>query len=731
LIGVTNFFREPEAWKDLEKLVIDPLIDARPNDQPIRVWVPGCTTGEEPYSVAMLLIERLLAKGKHCDIQIFASDIDRDALAFARTGVYPENIAADVCSERLRQFFVKGEHTYRINKEVRDLVVFAEQNVISDPPFSKLDLISCRNLLIYLESEIQQKLLSMFHFALHEGGWLFLGNAETVNQQHDLFETVSRKWRIYRRIGPARAATLELPAPIRALPKLAPEETPHGGVRRMSHVSAVAQMAILQRYAPACVLVNRKMEVVYLHGSVDEYLQLPAGELASDVIAMSRPGLRAKLRSSIQQAIAERKPVTVENVRIKRGEKYHAIRLSVEPLRDVDKTDGLLLVAFDEASAANRVRIVYVEPRDVRRPDIPETTDEFEIVIRQLEEELRGTKEDLQTSIEELETSNEEFKAANEEVTSINEELQSTNEELETSKEELQSMNEELHTVNSQLEQKVMELESMTSDLTNLLASTDIATIFLDRQFRLRWFSPAATRLLRVIETDVGRPIRDFAHSFRDNSLLTDAGLVLQRLTPIEDEVQDEEQTWYLRRIAPYRTGDHRIDGVVITFTNISQRKSHETSLRELAEKLEQRVTERTEQLADAHAALKVTETRFRALLEATPDPLILLDADGTTLQINRETEKLFGYTRVEVVGQAIDVLIPERYRGQYETYRASYFRHPAPRSASIGMELAIRCKDGSELPVEVQLNPVEIDGQTLIITALRKVTSRKAAQPE
>ncbi len=726
LISVTNFFREPEAWQELERLVIDPLVKSQPDDSPIRAWTPGCATGEEPYSLAMLLVERMHANGKWCGMHIFASDIDQDALAFARAGVYPESIAADVSPERLQRFFTKGEHTYRINKDLRESIVFAEQNLVGDPPFSRLDLICCRNLMFYLEPELQNKVLGMFHFALCEGGYLLLGNAETINQQEGLFQAVSRKWRIYRRVGPVRPQDLELPMGGRAVPPLIPLLSARGGPRRISPISALAQTAILRRYAPACVIVNRNLEVLYLHGSVDDYLQLPSGELASDLISMSRPGLRTKLRAAINQALATNKPAVAEDVRIKRGDKYFSIRVSVEPLRELSDADGVLLVAFDEASTDKRVRIVYVEPRDEQRTDRPETADEFESVIHQLEEELRSTREDLQTTIEELETSNEEFKAANEEVTSVNEELQSTNEELETSKEELQSVNEELHTVNNQLEQKVQELEAMTDDLSNLLKSSDIATIFLDRQFRLRLFTPAAKRLLRVIESDVGRPIADFAQKFTDARMLIDAEMVLEKLTPVEEEVQAHDGRWYLRRVAPYRTEDDRISGVVITFVDIHQRKLHEAELKELAENLERRVVERTTELGTMNLALQTSEGYFRELLEAAPDAMIVVDGEKAILRVNQQTERLFGYPREQLEGQPIETLMPERYRGVHREHVFNYFRDPQTRPMGVGLELWGEGIDAAEIPVEIQLSPVDIAGQVLVIAAVRDMSERR-----
>jgi PAS domain S-box-containing protein len=637
LIGVTNFFREPPSWLALAEHVLSPLVDEHDGDSAIRVWVPGCATGEEPYSLAILLAEQLQASDKRCDIQIFASDIDQDALGFARAGIYPESVAANITAQRLRGFFIKGEHTYRVNKEIREAVVFAEQNLICDPPFSKLDLISCRNLLIYLEPEVQQRILSLFHFALREGGHLFLGGSETVGQQHDLFETVSRKWRIYRRIGPTRHDTVDFPARTADALHGIPERSSGGNEVRGGGVKTLAQQLVLQRFAPACVLINRKAEVLYLNGPIDHYLQLPIGELAPDVVAMAREGLRTKLRAAVRQAIRDKQLVAISDLRVRRDRRYHRVHLTVEPLHQPRQAEGLLLVVFEEEADAGRNGGLAAPPDTERVTDadyntaegIPSGHDDQQATVRQLEEELRTTRQDLQATIEELETSNEEFKAAHEEVTSVNEELQSTNEELETSKEELQSLNEELQTVNAQLEQKIVELESTNNDLQNLLASTEIATVFLDRRFRIKRFTPVTTRLFRLIETDVGRPVSDIAHNFHDEDLLTDAESVLEQLTPIERQVETEDGHSYVRRIMPYRTEDNRIDGVVLTFVDVTERAAAEREIQEARQYAEGIVETVREPLLVLDAELRVRSansafyTSFQTIPRQTENRLI------------------------------------------------------------------------------------------------------------
>lgn len=629
LISVTNFFREPEAWSELEQHVIEPLVRAHPGDGPIRVWTPGCATGEEPYSLAMMLIENLQKIERSCGLQMFASDIDQDALAFARAGVYRENIDADVSAERLRRFFMKGEQTYLINKELRDAIVFADQNLVSNPPFSKMDLISCRNLLIYLEPEIQKKVFSLFHFALNKGGYLFLGSSETVTVRPDLFEPVSRKWRIYRRIGSRQLDTLDLPARPTILPRSIPPVGGELGEVRVRRVAALAQHLMLQRFAPACVLVNREAEVHFLNGAVEDFLQLPKGEFATNLFAMAREGLRTKLRATLHQAIQHDRPIIADGVRVKRDGKSILVRLIVEPLQQPKEVAGLFLIRFETEGSSTALSPLPQSELSGRQTEQAEATPpgDHEPTIRRLEDELRVSNEDLQSTIEELETSNEEFKAANEEVTSVNEELQSTNEELEISKEELQSLNEELQTVNTQLEHKIAELETTNNDLANLMTSTDIAIIFLDQKLRIKRFTPAAMRLMRVIETDLGRSIGDLTTNFTDDDLLGDAKTVLQRLIPIEKEVHDDQQLFYLRRIVPYRTHDNRIDGVVITFVEITQQKQSEQLLRD-------------------------SEQRNRTVVEGSPDGIVV-QQDSRIVYANPTLVSMFGYaTAEELIGR-------------------------------------------------------------------------------
>jgi two-component system CheB/CheR fusion protein len=567
-INVTGFLRDPEAWKILADKVVAPLVRQRPDGSAVRVWVPGCSTGEEAYSVAMLVLEHAEVAKKTLDLILFATDVADGVLSSARAGVYPASIAQDVTAARLERWFEMEDDTYCVKKALRETITFAPQNLLQDPPFSRLDLISCRNLLIYLEPEIQKRVLGLFHFALRDGGHLFLGPAESIAGREDLFQAVSSKWRIYRRLGPTRHDVVDFPL-IDAI------GSPHGSSAQVEapaepsdRAGELMDRALLERYAPASVLIDQHFRVLYLRGPTEDYLRPPSGEPSYNLINMAREGLQSALRAAVRKAIKEGQEV-IGDARLRRSRVLHPVRFVVAPLRFGSDDDARrLLVSFFE-----------VTPEAVEPAAADEPADES-----QLQADLDATREDLRLTIEQMEAANEELKASNEEVRSINEELQASNEELETSKEELQSLNEELNTVNSQLQAKVGELEARTDDLNNLLNSTDVATLFLDRSLCIRWFTPSMKTLLELLPSDLGRPISHFAQRFSGGELLEDARQVLERLLPSDAEVADELGRWYIRRILPYRTAVDRIDGVVVTFTEITERKRREKEVQDAKE---------------------------------------------------------------------------------------------------------------------------------------------------
>lgn len=561
VICVTSFFRDPEAFKTLEGKVVQEIVQNKLIDQPIRVWVAGCGSGEEALSIAMIFDEAMERAGKHFNLQIFATDIDHDAIDKARQGEYPESIAADVSPERLKKYFLKKDGVYKIRQEIRETVVYAVQNLISDPPFSRLDLISCRNVLIYLDADLQKQILPLFHFTLNPNGFLFLGTSESVGAAAELFVPVDVKWKIFRRKGPLHHHLADYPA-LTQLPaaqvKIAGKEQPP-----ISEVDprTLMEKIVLEEFAPPSLLINSRYDVLYFQGDTTRYLGLPRGKPDFNLLNLTKDDVRPQLLTVLHQAVMDKKPVTGKSIPFRQpdGNLGH-LQMAVRPLGKPG-TDNLFLVVFEEtpapASTGKKSKGKAAAIGDESR-------------VEYLEHELQATKEYLQTTVEELEASNEELKSTNEELQSTNEELQSTNEELETAKEELQSTNEELVTVNSELNNKIDELTEVNDDITNLLASTEIGTVFLDKNLRIKRFTPAATQLFNLLPQDVGRSIEDIKPKTEYDQLWQDAEQVLKTLQVKELEVKSLSEEVYAVRVLPYRTRENVIDGVVFTFIDIS-----------------------------------------------------------------------------------------------------------------------------------------------------------------
>jgi two-component system CheB/CheR fusion protein len=668
LIGVTNFFRDPEAFKALEEKVIPQLFAGKPAGAVIRVWSPGCSTGEEAYSLAILLQERLETLKQIFKVQVFATDIDSRAINVARAGVYPASIAADVTPERLARFFSHDPEAgvYRIQKGIRDLLVLSEQDVIKDPPFSKLDLISCRNLLIYMEGELQRKLLPLFHYALNPGGALFLGTSETVGEFLDLFAPLDRKWKLYQRKGDAPGAYR--PALGRFIPPLTADGAAPGPAKAArSEVSKVplrelAEQALIHEYTPASVVVNERGDVLYIHGRTGRYLEPAPGDAGMNITKMAREGLRREMATALHKAAARKETARYPGLRVKTNGDFINVNLTVRPLtagpldpatgsgRVEDKgrpeataASGLFLVSFEDAPAA-KVRSRRTEGTGVGVVDIAADSDAR---MAALEQELQVKEEHLQTTLEEMETSSEELKSSNEEMQSVNEELQSTNEELETSKEELQSINEELGTVNSELQQKVSELSRANNDMINLLAGTGVGTIFVDHHLCIRRFTPAATQLINLIQTDVGRPVGHIVSNLAGyDRLLEDTQAVLDTLIPKELEVQTKAGDWYLLRIRPYRTLENVIEGAVLTFFDVTEMKK-------------------------AREALRDSETlrRLAVMVQNAYDAIKVQDLEGRILAWNPAAERMYGWSEAEALAMNIRDLIPESRRAEALTH--------------------------------------------------------------
>jgi two-component system, chemotaxis family, CheB/CheR fusion protein len=556
LINVTSFFRDPKVFDLLAEKVVPDLVRSHAPDQPLRIWILGCSTGEETYSLAMLFREQITVAKRNIKLQVFASDVDPDAVASAREGLYPETIEAEVSPERLARFFTKEVQGYRVLPELRALVVFTVQDVLTDPPFSRLDLISCRNLLIYLLSEAQAKVISLFHFALREGGVLLLGSSETVVNADGRFEAISKPERMYRHIGRSRPGELGFSLSAGDGLRLPAHARHYPATSRQTTLAELCRRLVMESYAPAAVLINGKHECLYYLGPTDRYLHVPAGNPTRDLFAMARPNTRIRLRSAIQRATQENLRIVVDGGRT--NQDASAFNIAVHPV--LCEGENLLLVCFIDEPAHEQKKGRRTTSLDANR-------------VAELEQDLEGTRTELLGAIHNLEVSSEQQKAINEESLSLNEEYQSTNEELLTSKEELQSLNEELTALNSQLQETLERQRTTSNDLQNILYSTDVATLFLDTELNIRFFTPSTKALLSVIPSDIGRPLADLSLLAADNALLADARAVLQSLSPVEREIEAQSGAWYIRRILPYHTQDNGVEGVVITFADITERR--------------------------------------------------------------------------------------------------------------------------------------------------------------
>ncbi|MCX5824904.1 MAG: PAS domain-containing protein [Deltaproteobacteria bacterium] len=661
LIGVTNFFRDPEAFTALEEKVIPMLFAGKPAGAAIRVWSPGCSTGEEAYSLAILLQERMEALKQTFKVHVFATDIDSRAINAARAGVYPAGISADVTPERLARFFSHNPdgNVYRIQKGIRDLLVLSEQDVIKDPPFSNLDLISCRNLLIYMGAELQKKLIPLFHYALNPGGALFLGTSETVGEFVDLFAPVNHKWKLYQSKVEAQGA--HRPAMGRFIPPLTADGAAPGPAKgARSEVSKVplrefAEQALIHEYTPASIVVNKRGDILYIHGRTGRYLEPAPGDAGMNITRMAREGLRRELATALHKAAARKETARYPGLRVKTNGDFINVNLTVRPLdagpidpatgsgqvggkgRPEATAAGLFLVSFEDAPAA-KVRSRRTKGTGEGIIDLSADSDAR---MAALEQELRTKEEHLLTTIEEMETSNEELKSSTEEMQSVNEELQSTNEELETSKEELQSLNEELGTVNAELQQKVSELSWANNDMNNLLAGTGVGTVFVDHHLCIRRFTPPATQLINLIQTDVGRPVGHIVSNLVGyDHLSEDTQAILDTLIPKELEVQTRAGDWYLMRIRPYRTLENVIEGAVLTFFDVTEMKKAREELREV-EKVR----------------------RLAIVVRDAYDAVTVQDLEGRILAWNPAAERIYGWSEAEALAMNIRDLIPESQR--------------------------------------------------------------------
>jgi two-component system CheB/CheR fusion protein len=695
LISVTSFFRDPKAFRRFETEVVPRLFADKAAGDQLRVWVSGCATGEEAYSIAMLLAEYADTLPRPPVIQIFATDIDEDALAHGRNGLYPNTIAADVSQERLKRFFLMEGAYYRVKRELREMVLFAPHNILRDPPFSRLNLISCRNLLIYINRQMQQRILEIFHFALKPGGFLFLGTSESADGLTDLFVPVEKKQRIFRR--PDGDATFRgapaLPEPgswqVRS-PALAPAPPPGAPDEQFSFGEMHYRM--LEAFAPPSVLVNADYDIVHLSEQAGRYLRFAGGDPSRNLLKVAHPALRAELRSLLITAAHESGGTRKVLVNLD-GEMCH-VHLTVRPFGAGPATPNFMLVVFDEQKSApgdgeaEQARAAEAEASGLAP------------VVRQLEDELQHTRAQLRGTVEEYETSLEELKASNEELQAMNEELRSASEELETSKEEAQTINEELTMLNVELREKIDEITHVNSDLHNLLSATRIATLFLDRSLRVRRYTPSAEELFNVIPGDVGRPLAHVTHHLDYDGLVADAERVLHDLETVEREIATTDGRWLTARMMPYRTTDDKINGVVLTFTDIHERKH-------------------------AEAELRASEERLRLVVDTARDyAIMLLDEAGRFTSWNKGAEEIFGYTEEEVLGQPADIIFTPEDRAAGIPTRELQAVGELGRAADERWHMR---KDGTRLYVSGVMVPLKLGHGYAKIA--RDLTAQKQSQ--
>lgn len=627
LIGVTNFFRDTAVWERLKDTILPALIAKQSDHTVLRAWIPGCSTGEEAYSLAIVfkeVVEKLNPQG-NITMQIFATDLDQDAIDTARKGVFSASIKSEVSPTRLNRFFNPIDAGYRINTEIREMIVFAQHNIIMHPPFSKIHLLSCRNLLIYLDSELQKNLISLFYYSVNPNGFLILGSAETLGSQASLFVPIDSKLKIYKKSSNTLQPELyDFPFSFSKTQPVPMEKL--ATVNPIQNLQTMADQLLLQSFSPPGVLVNENGDILYISGRTGKYLEPSVGKANLNIFAMLREGLRNDFPIAFRKALKTFDPVVLHHIRVETNDGFNILNLTIQRIDKPQPLLGMIMIIFTEIPTIQK---------DSLLKDFGKKSDSTE--QSRLEFELRMAREQQQNMLEEMQTSQEELKSTNEELQSTNEELQSTNEELTTSKEEMQSMNEELQTVNAELQSKVDEFSRVNNDMKNLLNSTDIATLFLDKNLNIRRFTNEATKIFKLIKGDVGRPFTDLVTDLIYPDLEADAIEVLRSLTLIEKQIPSKDGRWFSIRVMPYRTYDDRIDGLVITFFNHTNIKQVEIKLHE-------------------------TEQIHKLLMTASSDIIIRLSSELKIMEFNPIAEHYFGKTASEVMDQSfVSRFIPEQ----------------------------------------------------------------------
>lgn len=707
LISVTNFFRDQDSFSALESGIPELFKGKGPADY-VRVWVPACATGEEAYSVAILLAEHAATLEIAPNMQVFATDLDQRAIEFAREGSFPQSIATDVSEERLSRFFSEEPGSYRIRRAIREMVLFAVHDLLKDSPFSRLDLVCCRNLLIYLNRDAQARVFDIFHFALRPGGRLFLGSSESAEEAAALFSPVDKKHRIYTRRAvkrtslsvpsgaPTLAFALQTPMP-GSLPTTPPTARYLTGIGQSNPAEPVQRntwgdlhLKLLECLSPPSLVISSDLhDIVHLSKNAAKFLQFAPGEPSMNILRVIHPNLRVELRAALYRAGKEKSPIHIPRIKLEMDGVPRLVSLSIQVVDEL--APDFLLVTFHESDPE-------ALPATAAHADEPSPAAEHGgSVLQHLEDELDQMRNRLRDTVEQYEASTEELKASNEELQAMNEELRSATEELETGREELQSINEEITTINQELKSKVEELSRANSDLQNLMASTNIATIFLDRELRIKRFTPSSTGLFNFIPSDIGRPLSDLTTTLEYPAITEDAASVLTRLTPVEREVRDAHGRWFLARMLPYRTSEDQIAGVVITCVDITARKAAEENERWLS-----------------------------TIVESSNDAIISFTMDGTIVSWNKGAERIFGYKPDEVIGRSQAILVPEiRQDERRETLER------LQRGESIDQFETIRLRNDGQL-IDVSLSAsvmVDESGNSIGATAIAQdITVRKTA---
>jgi len=683
LIGVTNFFRDKDVWYHLEEFVLPVLISKMPEGTVLRAWVAGCSTGEEAYSLAIVFKEVLEKINPHggYSLQIFATDLDNEAIETARKGQFPLNIAADVSPKRLTRFFVKTEDGYRVNAEIREMVVFAKHNIILHPPFTKVDILTCRNLLIYMDTELQRKLLGLFYYSLNADGVMVLGSAESLGTQSLFFTSIDAKQKIFKRSQTSvTPGLIDFPSSFaRNKQNINENQQP---VQPPQNIQTLANEILLQHFSPPGVLVNDKGDIIYISGRTGKYLEPAVGKANMNIFAMLREGLRNEFPAAFRLVLLKKEQVVLKNLKVESNGSKQLLDITIQWLDKPEPLKGMVMIIFTDTPA--NVLIKGLGKKDEKKLNIIRQTE--------LEIELQAAREDTQNTLEEMQTSQEELKSTNEELQSTNEELQSTNEELTTSKEEMQSLNEELQTVNAELQSKVDDFTRVNNDMKNLLNSTDIATLFLDKDLNIRRYTDEATKIFKLIKSDIGRPFTDQVSDLIYPDLPEDAREVLRTLVFVKKQIETKDGRWFSTRIMPYRTFDDRIDGLVMTFFNITDLKQLE-------------------------AELNAKDQMQRMILNTSSDVIIKISNDWKILEFNPSAEKFFGKNQKETLNQNfIHLFVPDTDKKKAENDLNKLMKEGQAANYSMQVLVSGGEKETVEWITNVHLNNLKIPIEMIII---------------